>query len=138
MSGFRSGSSKDSAYFLNKGLSNVGVNKIVLIEPNIVELNLYSKQNVVLSKFKIDESIFKILSNKIESSIIKNLFPIIATKSYQQQIDLKFKFMHNYLDYNILVNPSDYRRARACAELNNSLSQFKVFIENKNELKGLI
>ena len=138
MSGFRSGSSKEKANSLNKGLSNVGVNNIVLTEPNIVELNLYSKHNVVISKFKIDESIFKILSNKIESSINKNLFPIIATKSYQQQIDLKYKFMQNYLDYNIFVNPSDYRRARACAELNNSLSQFKIFIEDKNELKGLI
>lgn len=138
MSGFRSGSSKEKANSLNKGLSNVGVNNIVLTEPNIVELNLYSKHNVVISKFKIDESIFKILSNKIESSINKNLFPIIATISYQQQIDLKYKFMQNYLDYNIFVNPSDYRRARACAELNNSLSQFKIFIEDKNELKGLI
>lgn len=135
MSGFRSGSSKEKANSLNKGLSNVGVNNIVLTEPNIVELNLYSKHNVVISKFKIDESIFKILSNKIESSINKNLFPIIATISYQQQIDLKYKFMQNYLDYNIFVNPSDYRRARACAELNNSLSQFKIFIEDKNELK---
>lgn len=123
-----------------QGLVNISIDDFVLNEQlKKIELTFKSKSITSTISVKTSETLFKLFIQKKNDNIINNrtsMFHYLGNLSIFLLNEYKMAFMQTILEYNVLFTPMAYRKARACAELSNSLKQFDSYLEKNEDLKG--